>query len=103
MRKIVKTTWGMEIVYAQEDWFTASYIEIGLGKTTPYRKAPFDIVFDILEGTARFTINGKTYDFHKGKTISIKKGTKYSIMGIDVPKLNKIAKTIMKDEDFSPY
>lgn len=103
MRKIIKTKWGLEIIYSQEKWFTASYLELGVGKKTPDRTAPFDIVYDIMDGTVRFIINGRTYEFSKGKTVSIKKGTKYQIVGVVSPRLNKIARTKIEDEDLSPY
>jgi len=103
MRKIIKAKWGYEAVYAQEEWFTGSYMEIGSGRSTPYKTAAFDIIYDILDGTVRFTINGRVYDFSTGKTVSIKKGTKYSIMGVTVSKINKVAKFTLKDEDFTPY
>ncbi len=103
MRKIVTTDWGIETIYAQEDWFTGSYIQIGTGKETEYKKSENNKVFDIVDGTARFTIGNMTYDFHKGKTISITKGTKYSIKGINIPKINVISDRVIKDKDISPY
>jgi len=102
VRKIIKTKWGLEIIFAQEDWFTGSFLEIGLNKKTPYRKAPFTCVYHILNGSVRVLLNGKLYEFSEGKTLLIREGTKYQLIGIKgVPRLIKIAKVRVENEDYS--
>jgi len=101
MRKIIKTNFGMEVIFAQETWMTASFLEIGTGKETEYKTAPFDITYYIEDGMARFTLNGRDYEFGTGKTVTIRKGTKYRIKTMSVSKLIKITNYIYKDRDFT--
>lgn len=101
MRKPFKTDFGSEIIFAQEDWFTGSFISIAEGKKMEEKTAEFDIIFYIDEGMGTFTINGTAYEFGWGKTVLIRKGTKYSIECHSPLRVIKITQNILKDKDFS--
>lgn len=102
MRKPIKKDFGSEVIIAQEDWFTAGFLNIGAGKSTSIETADHDIVFYIDDGIAIFTINGMSYEFGWGKTVLIRKGTRYNISSTGSPiRIIKISQAILKDKDFS--
>jgi len=102
MRKPLKKDFGSEVTFAQEDWFTAGFLNIGAGKSTSIETADHDIVFYIDDGIAIFTINGITYEFGWGKTVLIRKGTRYTISSVGSPiRIIKVTQEILKDKDFS--
>lgn len=101
MRKLIRHRWGIEIIFSQESWITASFLEIGSKKETKYEHAKYNIIFYIQNGLARFTINGSDYEFGAGKTISIKSRTKFRIKAIGITRLIKIEQYALKDKDFS--
>ena len=102
MRKIVKTKWGVEVIFAQEDWFTGSILEIGFNRGTDYKKAPMNIIYHVLQGSVQIMLNGALYEFGEGKTILVRKGTKYQIIGTkSVPRVIKIAQYKLEDKDLS--
>jgi len=101
MRKPKKTNFGSEVTFAQEDWFTGSFININTNKTLEKETASCDIIFYIDDGIAVFNINNSEYEFGFGKTILIKKGTVYSIMAITPLRIIKVTKELIKDKDFS--
>ena len=101
MRKPKRTDFGSEVTFAQEDWFTGSFINIQTDKTMKEQTANSDIIFYIDDGIAVFKINNSEYEFGFGKTILIKKGTVYSIMAVTPLRLIKLTKELIKDKDFS--
>ncbi len=101
MRKPKKTNFGSEIIFAQEDWFTGSFLNINTDKTLEKQTAENDMIFYIDDGIAVFEINNSKYEFGFGKTILIKKGTTYSITAVTPLRIIKITKELLKDKDFS--
>ena len=101
MRKPKKTSFGSEVIFAQEDWFTGSFMNIHTDKTMKEQTANCDIIFYIDDGIAVFRINESEYEFGFGKTILIKKGTVYTIMAVTPLRLIKITKELIKNKDFS--
>lgn len=93
MRKLIKTKWGTEIIFSEEDWFIGSFMQIGFGKFTEYENAAVDTIYYVQQGSVEFVINGTHYEFREGKTLRIIRGTKYQIIGTrSIPILIKIAK-----------
>ena len=101
MRKPKRTDFGSEVIFAQEDWFTGSFINIRTDKTMEEQTADSDTIFYIDDGIAVFKINNSEYEFGFGKTVLIKKGTVYSIMAVTPLRLIKLTKELIKDKDFS--
>jgi len=101
MRKPKKTNFGSEVIFAQEDWFTGSFINIQTDKTMEEQTAEHDIIFYIDDGIAVFKINNSEYEFGFGKTVLVKKGTVYSVMAVTPLRMIKITKELLKNKDFS--
>jgi hypothetical protein len=100
MRKAIKTDFGNEVIFAQEEWFTASFINLKVGGTIGPKKAEYDFTLYVDEGIISLGENGN-YEFGYGKTILIKKGEIYRIEAVNPSRLIKIANIKMEDKDFS--
>ena len=101
MRKPTKTNFGSEVVFAQEDWFTGSFMNFSENKTMEKIRALCDIIFYIDDGIALFNINGSEYEFGFGKTVLIKRGAMFSITAVTPLRIVKLTKEIIKNNDFS--
>ncbi len=101
MRKILRTKFGSEVIFANEDFFAGKFLNFGIDKETDEQISEHDRVFYIDEGVVLFTINGSGYEFGYGKTVLISKGTKFKISSLQGPaRIIEISKTSLP-EDFS--
>jgi mannose-6-phosphate isomerase-like protein (cupin superfamily) len=101
MRKPIRTDWGIEVIVAQEEWMTASFLEIGKDKGTEYQAALYDIVFHVMDGIIMATLGNNDYEFGYGKTLLIKKGTEFKIFAIEPARLLKVAQYKLEDKDLA--
>ena len=103
MRLITKTKYGNEVILAQERWFTFSEMNFDIVKEgIEYSADVFDNAFYIENGIAEFTISGTTMQWGYGKTVLIKKGTKYRIIPISTPlKIFRISNRIVINGHYS--
>ena len=101
MRKPKKTGFGSEVIFAQEDWFTGSFLNFAENKIMEKNRALCDTIFYIDDGIALFNISDSDYEFGFGKTILIKKGTMFSITAITPLRIIKLTKEIIKNDNFS--
>lgn len=100
MRRIIKTKFGTEVIFANEDFFVGKFLNFSINSSTNEEIAKYTRVFYIDEGIVCFTINGRDYEFGFGKTILIRKGTKFKISTKGPARIIEIAQTTLP-EDFS--
>ena len=100
MRKIVKTKFGSEVLFANEDFFVGKFLNFTINSSTDEQIAEFPRVFYVDEGVVDFSINGSDYEFGYGKTVLIQKGTKFKISAKGPARVVEIAQTTLP-EDFS--
>jgi mannose-6-phosphate isomerase-like protein (cupin superfamily) len=86
MRLPIKTTYGSEVILAEEEWMTLSELTFNkLGKDTDFNKHPYEVLLYIDEGMAEVTIGSSTLQWGYGKSIRINPNTKYKISPISIP------------------
>ncbi len=102
MRKVVEKDWGEEIIFANEEWFIGKFLSVNFGKSNSYETIESDRIYFINKGLMRMTINGTTYDYGVGKTVLLKKGTKFSFHALSDAEVIEIRKQDSSlAEDFS--
>jgi mannose-6-phosphate isomerase-like protein (cupin superfamily) len=86
MRLPIKTTWGNEIVLAEEEWMTLSELNFkNIARGTDYTSHPYEVLYYIDEGMAEVTIGGSTLQWGFGKSIRINPKVKHRITPISIP------------------
>lgn len=98
MRKIFRTKFGSEVVFANEEFFVGKFLNFSINTSSEEEVSEFPRVFYVDEGIVDFTINGNEYEFGFGKTVLIQKGTKFKISAREPARLIEISNTTLPED-----